>query len=56
MNTIELIDAMKALLETVEAEHIKGNKAARGRARKAAGSLKKLANTFQKTSTAEDKA
>lgn len=56
MNTIELIEAMKALLETVEIENAKTTKVAHNKARKASSELKKLAGEFKKTSTAEDKA
>ncbi len=40
----------------IEMEHAKSSKVARGRARSAANSIKKLAAEFKKTSTAEDKA
>jgi len=56
MNTTEILDAIKAEVTIMEAEHAKTSKAARGRARSAANSLKKLAAEFKKTSTAEDKA
>ena len=48
MNTIELIEAMEALLETVKTENTKTAKAAHGRARKASSELKKLAGEFKK--------
>lgn len=51
----ELFVQMKALFETVEAEQAKGNKASKGRARKAAGELKKLITPFRAASTAEGK-
>jgi len=56
MNTTEILNAIKAEVATLETEHAKTSKAARGRARSAANSLKKLAAEFKKTSTAEDKA
>jgi hypothetical protein len=56
MNTTEILDAIKAEVAILETEHAKTSKAARGRARSAANSIKKLAAEFKKTSTAEDKA
>jgi hypothetical protein len=56
MNTTEILDAIKSELAILEIEHAKTSKAARGRARSAANSIKKLAADFKKTSTAEDKA
>jgi hypothetical protein len=56
MNTTEILNAIKEQLSTLEAEHSKTSKAARGRARSAANNIKKLAAEFKKTSTAEDKA
>jgi len=56
MNTTEILNAIKEELATLEAEHAKTSKAARGRARSAANSIKKLAAEFKKASTAEDKA
>jgi hypothetical protein len=56
MNTQELLEAIKEVVVTLEAEHAKTSKAARGRARSAANNIKKLAAEFKKTSTAEDKA
>jgi thioredoxin-related protein len=56
MNTQELLEAIKEVVVTLEAEHAKTSKAARGRARSAANSIKKLAAEFKKTSSAEDKA
>jgi hypothetical protein len=56
MNTTEILNAIKAEVATLEMEHAKSSKAARGRARSAANSIKKLAAEFKKTSTAEDKA
>ncbi len=55
-NTTELLDAIKEQVAIMETEHAKTSKAARGRARSAANSIKKLAADFKKTSTAEDKA
>jgi hypothetical protein len=56
MNTTEILEAIKAEVAILETEHVKTSKAARGRARSAANSIKKLAADFKKTSTAEDKA
>lgn len=56
MNTQELHDKMVEVLETLTIEHNKTAKAAHGRARKAAGELKRLATEYRKASTAEDKA
>ena len=56
MNTTELLDAIKEQVAIMEAEHAKASKAARGRARSAANTIKKLSAEFKKTSTAEDKA
>jgi voltage-gated potassium channel len=46
----------KEAVAILETEHAKTSKAARGRARSAANTIKKLAAEFKKTSTAEDKA
>ena len=56
MNTTEIFNAIQEQLATLEAEHGKTSKAARGRARSATNNIKKLAAEFKKTSTAEDKA
>jgi len=56
MNTTEILEAIKAEVAILETEHVKTSKAARGRARSAANSIKKLAADFKKTSTTEDKA
>jgi hypothetical protein len=56
MTSQELHDKMVAVLETLTIEHHKTTKAAHGRARKAAGELKKLITEYRKASTAEDKA
>jgi hypothetical protein len=56
MNTTEILNAIKAEVAILETEHAKTSKAARGRARSAANSIKKLSAEFKKTSTAEDKA
>jgi hypothetical protein len=56
MNTTEILNAIKAEVAILEVEHAKASKAARGRARSAASTIKKLAAEFKKTSTAEDKA
>jgi len=55
MNTTEILNAIKEQLATLEAEHSKTSKAARGRARSAANNIKKLSAEFKKTSSAEDK-
>lgn len=58
MTTQELFDQLEALYETFKAEHAKGaagNKAAKGRARKAIGEMKKLVTPYRAASTAEDK-
>ena len=55
MNTTEILNAIKEAVATLEADHSKSSKAARGRARSAANTIKKLAADFKKTSTAEDK-
>jgi hypothetical protein len=56
MNSTELLTKMTELFETLTLEHSKTSKAAHGRARKAAGELKKLVTEYRKASTAEDKA
>jgi hypothetical protein len=56
MNTTELLEKMTALFADMAAENSKTSKAAHGRARKAAGELKKLLTEYKKASTAEDKA
>ena len=56
MNTTEILEAIKSAVADLEANHAKSSKAARGRARSAANTIKKLAADFKKTSTAEDKA
>ena len=56
MNTTEILTAIKEQVAILEGEHVKSSKAARGRARSAANTIKKLAAEFKKTSTAEDKA
>ena len=55
MTSQELHDKMVTVLETLTIEHSKSAKAAHGRARKAAGELKKLVTEYRKASTAEDK-
>ena len=55
MTSQELHNKMVTVLETLTIEHSKSAKAAHGRARKAAGELKKLATEYRKASTAEDK-
>ena len=56
MNTQELLEKLHGLFENLTAEHSKGSKAAQGRARKAAGEIKKVANEYRKASVAEGKA
>jgi hypothetical protein len=56
MTSQELHDKMVTVLETLTIEHNKPAKAAHGRARKAAGELKKLITEYRKASTLEDKA
>ena len=56
MNTTEILEAIVAQVEVLKAEHEKTTKVARGRARSAANSIKKLAADFKRTSSAEDKA
>jgi hypothetical protein len=55
MNTTEILNAIKEAVADLELNHSKSSKAARGRARSAANTIKKLAAEFKKTSTAEDK-
>jgi hypothetical protein len=55
MNTTEILEAIKVAVADLEVNHAKSSKAARGRARSAANTIKKLAAEFKKTSTAEDK-
>jgi len=55
MNTTEILTAIKETVADLELNHLKSSKAARGRARSAANTIKKLAAEFKKTSTAEDK-
>jgi hypothetical protein len=56
MTSQELHTKMVELFETLTIEHSKPAKAAHGRARKAAGELKKLITEYRKASTLEDKA
>jgi len=56
MTSQELFDQIAAHFETLQSEHNKPTKAAHGRARKAAGEIKKLITEYRKASTAEDKA
>jgi len=55
MTSQELYTKMAELFETLTIEHNKPAKAAHGRARKAAGELKKLITEYRKASTLEDK-
>lgn len=56
MNTTEILETIKEAVVTLEGEHAKTTKVARGRARSAANAIKKLAADFKRTSIAEDKA
>ena len=56
MNSQELFEQIQSLWEEFTTEHAKTSKAAHGRARKAAGDLKKLVTEYRKASVAEDKA
>lgn len=56
MNSQELFEQMQGLWEEFSTEHSKASKAAHGRARKAAGELKKLVTEYRKASVSEDKA
>ena len=44
MNTTEILNAIKEQVAILEGEHTKTSKAARGRARSAANTIKKLAD------------
>ncbi len=55
MNTQELKEQLDALYESFTMEHSGTSKAARGRARKALGGIKKLISEYRKASVAEDK-
>jgi len=55
MNTQELLEKLHGLFENLTAEHAKGTKAAHGRARKAAGEIKKTVGEYRKASVAESK-
>jgi len=55
MNTTEILDAIKEAVNDLETNHSKSSKAARGRARSAANTVKKLAGEFKKASLVEDK-
>lgn len=55
MNTTEILDAINAAVEVLNAEHAKTTKVSRSRARSAANDIKKLAADFKRTSTTEDK-
>ena len=58
-NTNELYETMNTLWEDFQTNHRtftdKGNKAAGGRARKAAGEVKKLVTDYRKASVTESK-
>ena len=56
MNSQELFEQMQGFWEEFSTEHSKASKAAHGRARKAAGELKKLVTEYRKASVFEDKA
>jgi hypothetical protein len=54
-NSNELFNQMKDLFEEFEREHNGTTKAAKGRARKAIGELKKLVTEYRKESVSEEK-
>jgi hypothetical protein len=54
-NSNELFEQMKALFTEFETEHNGTTKAAKGRARKAIGELKKLVTEYRKVSVEESK-
>lgn len=56
MNKQELYESMKTLWESFDTNHHATTKAGAGRARKAAGELKKLVTDYRKASVSEDKA
>jgi hypothetical protein len=51
----ELFEQMKQLWENFEAEHTASSKAAKGRARKAIGELKKLVTDYRAASVSDNK-
>lgn len=51
----ELYEQMKQLWESFEAEHTATSKAAKGRARKAIGELKKLVTEYRAASVSDHK-
>lgn len=51
----ELYEQMKQLWESFEAEHTATSKAAKGRARKAIGELKKLVTEYRAASVSDGK-
>ena len=55
MTSQELFDQMSQLWSLFEAEHNGTSKAAKGRARKAIGDLKKLVTEYRAASVAESK-
>lgn len=55
MTSQELFDQMSQLWSQFEAEHNGTSKAAKGRARKAIGDLKKLVTEYRAASVAESK-
>ena len=55
MNTQELITRMQELFETLTTENSSKFKTGKGRARKAASELKKLAGEYKKASLEESK-
>ena len=54
-NSNELFEQMRELWEQFEAEHNGTSKAAKSRARKAIGELKKLVTDYRKVSVEENK-
>jgi hypothetical protein len=54
-NSNELFEQMRELWEQFEAEHNGASKAAKSRARKAIGELKKLVTDYRKVSVEENK-
>ena len=50
-----ILEVLKATVATLETEHTKTTKVARGRARSAANELKTLAAEFKRNSLVEDK-
>ena len=55
-NSNEIFEQIKELYTQFETEHNGSSKAAKSRARKAIGEIKKLVTEYRKASVAEDKA